>query len=163
MVRKMSKKKGFSMFDRMMPRVRLCPLASDRAWRLGWYLSSRAARMTRARVEFLTRVALFKTRETVAEETPAFFATCARVIGQIPSVSATSPSILAARGRPGQRGGIERKSVLQRTSRTESAYRKSLTLGPQRDRNILPKGCRGGLTERIRIVVLSTCAHGLSA
>ncbi len=62
----------------MTPRVRLLPPAKLRACRLGWYLSSSIAFITRVRVEVLTTLALFSTRETVAVETFARRATCSR-------------------------------------------------------------------------------------
>src|SRR3954452_6056425 len=74
----MSKKNGFSMFETITPMVLLLPPARFRAWRLGWYFSSSMARMTRARVEFFTTLALFRTRETVAVDTLARRATCSR-------------------------------------------------------------------------------------
>src|SRR4051812_20138557 len=62
----------------MTPILRLFPPARLRACRFGWYLSSSTALMTRARVVLLTSDALFRTRETVAVETRARFATCSR-------------------------------------------------------------------------------------
>src|SRR5579863_5181539 len=76
----MSKKNGFSILEAITPMVRLLPPARLRAWRLGWYLSSSMAFTTRARVELLTTLALFNTRDTVAVETLARRATCSRFI-----------------------------------------------------------------------------------
>jgi len=56
------------MFETMTPMLRLLPPARLRAWRFGLYLSSSTAFRTRARVVFLTRPALLRTRETVAVE-----------------------------------------------------------------------------------------------
>src|SRR6476469_6752699 len=66
------------MFETIMPKVRLLPPARLRACRLGWYLSSSIALITRARVDVLTTLALLSTRETVAVETLARRATCSR-------------------------------------------------------------------------------------
>src|SRR5947209_2895519 len=66
------------MLETIMPNVRLLPPARLRACRLGWYLSSSIALITRARVEVLTTLALLRTRETVAVETLARRATCSR-------------------------------------------------------------------------------------
>src|SRR5580692_1572494 len=74
----MSKKNGFSMLEAITPKLRLLPPARFRAWRLGWYFSSSMAFSTRARVELLTTLALFKTRDTVAVDTFALRATCSR-------------------------------------------------------------------------------------
>src|ERR1035437_3586332 len=74
----MSKKKGFSILETIIPMVRLLPPARWRAWGLGWYFSSSIALITRARVDVLTTLALFSTRETVAVETLARRATCSR-------------------------------------------------------------------------------------
>src|SRR5215472_487115 len=68
------------MLDTRIPKVRLFPLAKDRAWRFGEYLSSSAALSTRARVALFTTIRLFSTRETVAIDTPAFFATASRLL-----------------------------------------------------------------------------------
>src|SRR5258706_14410015 len=76
----MSKKNGFSMLEAITPIVRLLPPARLRAWRLGWYFNSAMAFITRARVELLTTLALFKTRETVAVDTLARRATLSRLI-----------------------------------------------------------------------------------
>src|SRR3954454_12675638 len=74
----MSKKNGFSMLETITPMVVLLPPARCRACRLGWYFSSSTALMTRARVEFLTTLALLSTRETVAVDTLARRATCSK-------------------------------------------------------------------------------------
>src|ERR1035437_8632273 len=74
----MSKKKGFSILETIIPMVRLLPPSRWRAWRLGWYFSSSIALTTRARVDVLTTLALLSTRETVAVETLARRATCSR-------------------------------------------------------------------------------------
>src|ERR1017187_9172215 len=74
----MSKKKGFSMLETIIPMGRLFPPARLRAWRLGGYFSSSMALTTRARVDVLTTLALLSTRETVAVETLARGATCSR-------------------------------------------------------------------------------------
>src|ERR1044072_675710 len=79
----MSKKNGFSMLETITPIVLLFPPARLRACRLGWYLISSMARMTRARVEFLTTLALFSTRETVAVDTLARRATCSRFMSSL--------------------------------------------------------------------------------
>src|SRR5260370_32023855 len=76
----MSKKNGFSMLEAITPIVRLLPPAKLRAWRLGWYFNSAMAFITRARVELLTTLALFRTRETVAVENLARRATLSRLI-----------------------------------------------------------------------------------
>src|SRR5229473_8590475 len=76
----MSKKNGFSMLEAITPMVRLLPPARLRAWRLGWYFNSAMAFITRARVELLTTLALFRTRETVAVETLARRATLSRLM-----------------------------------------------------------------------------------
>src|SRR5215831_7072512 len=75
----MSKKKGFSILETMIPRVRLLPRARELACRLGWYLSSDAARITRARVVLFTMLKSFSARDTVAVDTPAFLATASRL------------------------------------------------------------------------------------
>src|SRR5229473_6637103 len=82
----MSKKNGFSMLEAITPIVRLLPPAKLRAWRLGWYFNSAMAFITRARVELLTTLALFRTRETVAVETLARRATLSRLILSPPIV-----------------------------------------------------------------------------
>src|SRR5436305_8375744 len=71
------------MLETIMPKVRLFPPARLRACRFGWYLSSSMAFTTRARVEVLTTLALFNTRETVAVDTFARRATCSRFISNI--------------------------------------------------------------------------------
>src|SRR5258708_8408165 len=76
----MSKKNGFSMLEAITPMVRLLPPARLRAWRLGWYFNSAIAFITRARVELLTTLALFRTRETVAVETLPRRATLSRLL-----------------------------------------------------------------------------------
>src|SRR6267154_13448 len=76
----MSNKNGFSMLEAMTPIVRLLPPARLRAWRLGWYFNSAMAFITLARVELLTTLALFSTRETVAVDTLARRATLSRLI-----------------------------------------------------------------------------------
>src|SRR5713101_9013076 len=76
----MSKKNGFSMLEAITPIVRLLPPAKLRAWRLGWYFNSAMAFITRARVELLTTLALFRTRDTVAVETLARRATLSRLM-----------------------------------------------------------------------------------
>src|SRR5205807_10418394 len=76
----MSKKNGFCMLDAITPIVRLLPPARLRAWRLGLYFNSAMAFITRARVELLTTLALFRTRETVAVETLARRATLSRLM-----------------------------------------------------------------------------------
>src|SRR5580692_11218869 len=80
----MSKKNGFSMLEAITPKLRLLPPARFRAWRLGWYFSSSIAFTTRARVELLTTLALFNTRDTVAVDTLARRATCSRFIAMPP-------------------------------------------------------------------------------
>ena len=75
----MAEKSGVEpMLETIIPIVRLFPPARLRAWRLGWYFSSSIALITRARVDVLTTLALFSTRETVAVETLARRATCSR-------------------------------------------------------------------------------------
>src|SRR5260370_39802714 len=76
----MSKKSGFSRLEAITPIVRLLPPAKLRAWRLGWYFNSAMAFITRARVELLTTLALFRTRDTVAVETLARRATLSRLM-----------------------------------------------------------------------------------
>src|SRR5258708_10965598 len=76
----MSKKNGFSMLEAITPMVRLLPPARLRAWRLGWYFNSAMAFITRARVELLTTLASFRTRDTVAVETLARRATLSRLM-----------------------------------------------------------------------------------
>src|SRR5262252_8025137 len=76
----MSRKKGLSRFETTTPMVLLTVPARLRACRLGWYLRSAIAFMTRARVEFLTTAAPFNTRETVAVDTPARSATACKLI-----------------------------------------------------------------------------------
>src|SRR3954462_15335448 len=85
----MSKKNGFSILETITPMVLLLPPARFRAWRLGWYFSSSMARMTRARVEFFTTLALLRTRETVAVDTLARRATCSRFMALPLYVSGT--------------------------------------------------------------------------
>src|SRR5260370_31680254 len=75
----MSKKNGFSMLEAITPIVRLLPPARLRAWRLGWYFNSAMAFITRDRVELLTTLALFSTRETVAVDTLARRATLSKI------------------------------------------------------------------------------------
>src|SRR5690242_14157499 len=108
----MSRKKGLSMLDTMIPNVRLLPRARERACRLGWYLSSAAAFMTRARVVFFTTDRLFRTRETVATETPAFFATACKFIFPVFSlmvVNLPGTRIVSAHSSRAQAGSVKKR------------------------------------------------------
>jgi len=71
------------------PMVLLFPPARLRACRLGDTVSSSMAFITRLRVEVLTTLALFSTRETVAVETFARRATCSRFMAVFPIVTLT--------------------------------------------------------------------------
>src|SRR5256885_1302633 len=100
----MSKKKGFSILETRSAGVRLSPRARELAGRVGGCFNSSAAFRTRARVECLTTFKSLSTRETVAVETPAFFATAFRFmssacLGMVFGGGNLPPSILMYRQR----------------------------------------------------------------
>src|ERR1019366_622925 len=123
----MSKKKGFSILETIIPMVRLLPPARWRAWRLGWYFNSSIALTTRARVDVFTTLALLSTRETVAVETLARRATCSRFMSltlykktskPLPAKKGRESDYIAIQGhkaecqaRPGSRRGSASKAV----------------------------------------------------
>ncbi len=95
-----SPKKGFTSVGTMSPRMPVVRLRRLRAWRFGWYLSSRAAARMRSRVreEMLKASARpFSTMETVVTEKPVAAASSFSEVRLRPGSAGAG----RARGEPG--------------------------------------------------------------